>query len=98
MASGKELGTLWLAITCGVTSITRTVSCTLTDFLGYPCASYNLFQEGKCFPCPEEGCPNMGHYADRFKNKIKDNELTKFYLNTKRGPKVLILFGGTKYL
>ncbi|XP_059708009.1 inactive pancreatic lipase-related protein 1-like [Haemorhous mexicanus] len=52
-------------------------------FLGYPCASYNLFQEGKCFPCPEEGCPNMGHYADRFKDKIKDNELTKFYLNTR---------------
>ncbi|NXR81554.1 LIPP lipase, partial [Pycnonotus jocosus] len=50
-------------------------------FLGYPCASYDLFQAGNCFPCPSEGCPNMGHYADRFKDKIK-SDLVKLYLNT----------------
>ncbi|KAM4897173.1 inactive pancreatic lipase-related protein 1-like [Sylvia borin] len=50
-------------------------------FLGYPCASYDLFQAGNCFPCPEDGCPNMGHYADRFKDKFK-NDFVKLYLNT----------------
>nr|XP_021392939.1 inactive pancreatic lipase-related protein 1-like [Lonchura striata domestica] len=50
-------------------------------FLGYLCPSYELFQEGNCFPCPEEGCPNMGHYADKFKDKVK-NDFMKFYLNT----------------
>ncbi|XP_032550962.1 pancreatic triacylglycerol lipase-like [Chiroxiphia lanceolata] len=49
-------------------------------FLGYPCASY-LFQSGNCFPCPQEGCPNMGHHADKFKGKITEDVL-KFYLNT----------------
>ncbi|XP_059708008.1 inactive pancreatic lipase-related protein 1-like [Haemorhous mexicanus] len=52
-------------------------------FLGYPCASYNLFQEGKCFPCPEEGCPNMGHYADRFKDQAIKKEYMKLYLHTR---------------
>uniref|UniRef100_A0A8C3U6B4 Triacylglycerol lipase n=1 Tax=Catharus ustulatus TaxID=91951 RepID=A0A8C3U6B4_CATUS len=50
-------------------------------FLGYACASYDLFQEGNCFPCPEEGCPNMGHYADKFKDKYK-SDFVKLYLNT----------------
>ncbi|XP_064287486.1 pancreatic triacylglycerol lipase-like isoform X2 [Passer domesticus] len=50
-------------------------------FLGYTCASYDLFQKGSCFPCPAEGCPNMGHYADKFKDKIK-SDFTKLYLNT----------------
>lgn len=27
------------------------------------------------------GCPNMGHYADKFKDKIK-NDVLKLYLNT----------------
>ncbi|KAM3666260.1 pancreatic triacylglycerol lipase [Ammospiza maritima maritima] len=51
-------------------------------FLGYACASYDLFKEGSCFPCPEAGCPTMGHYADRFKDQVK-NEFTKLYLNTR---------------
>ncbi|NXV55196.1 LIPP lipase, partial [Molothrus ater] len=51
-------------------------------FLGYPCPSYNLFKDGTCFPCPEDGCPTMGHYADRFKDKVK-TEFTKLYLNTR---------------
>nr|XP_060624478.1 pancreatic lipase-related protein 2-like [Anolis sagrei ordinatus] len=49
-------------------------------FLGYPCKSYESFQEGNCFPCPKGGCPMMGHYADRFRHKVKKN--TKYYLNT----------------
>ncbi|KAM9380068.1 inactive pancreatic lipase-related protein 1-like [Phaethornis superciliosus] len=50
-------------------------------FLGYSCASYELFESGNCFPCPKEGCPNMGHYADKFKGKI-DYGFLKLYLNT----------------
>ncbi|KFO98052.1 Pancreatic triacylglycerol lipase, partial [Calypte anna] len=50
-------------------------------FLGYSCASYELFESGNCFPCPKEGCPNMGHYADKFKGKI-DSGFLKLYLNT----------------
>ncbi|XP_074239294.1 pancreatic lipase-related protein 2 isoform X2 [Saimiri boliviensis] len=50
-------------------------------FLGYPCASYNEFQENSCFPCPAEGCPKMGHYADQFKGKTSTVEQT-FFLNT----------------
>uniref|UniRef100_A0A8I3WJX0 Triacylglycerol lipase n=1 Tax=Callithrix jacchus TaxID=9483 RepID=A0A8I3WJX0_CALJA len=50
-------------------------------FLGYPCASYNEFQENSCFPCPAEGCPKMGHYADQFKGKTSAVEQT-FFLNT----------------
>ncbi|NXW69511.1 LIPR2 protein, partial [Hirundo rustica] len=51
-------------------------------FLGYACASYDLFQSGSCFPCPKEGCPNMGHYADKFKGKFQ-SDFVKLYLNTK---------------
>ncbi|XP_065494800.1 inactive pancreatic lipase-related protein 1-like [Caloenas nicobarica] len=50
-------------------------------FLGYTTASYDLFESGSGFPCPQSGCPNMGHYADRFKDKIT-NDVTKLYLNT----------------
>nr|XP_004659363.1 pancreatic lipase-related protein 2 [Jaculus jaculus] len=50
-------------------------------FLGYPCASYQEFQENGCFPCPSEGCPKMGHYADQFKGKNNAVEQT-FFLNT----------------
>ncbi|XP_003787186.1 pancreatic lipase-related protein 2 [Otolemur garnettii] len=50
-------------------------------FLGYPCASYNEFQENGCFPCPSEGCPKMGHYADQFKGKTSAVGQT-FFLNT----------------
>ncbi|PKU34239.1 inactive pancreatic lipase-related protein 1-like [Limosa lapponica baueri] len=37
--------------------------------------------KGSCFPCPKEGCPNMGHFADKFKGKT-GNDFTKLYLNT----------------
>ncbi|XP_057591860.1 pancreatic lipase-related protein 2 isoform X2 [Hippopotamus amphibius kiboko] len=50
-------------------------------FLGYPCASYNEFQKSGCFPCPAEGCPKMGHYADQFRGKTSALE-QKFFLNT----------------
>lgn len=50
-------------------------------FLGYPCASYNEFEEKSCFPCPAEGCPKMGHYADQFPGKTSAVEQT-FFLNT----------------
>ncbi|XP_030342833.1 pancreatic triacylglycerol lipase-like isoform X1 [Strigops habroptila] len=50
-------------------------------FLGYSCSSYDAFESGDCFPCPAEGCPNMGHYADKFKGKIS-NDIVKLYLNT----------------
>ncbi|XP_052534044.1 pancreatic triacylglycerol lipase-like [Tympanuchus pallidicinctus] len=49
-------------------------------FLGYTCSSYDAFQEG-CFPCPSEGCPNMGHYADKYKGKTSGSTV-KLYLNT----------------
>uniref|UniRef100_A0A8C9FUB2 Triacylglycerol lipase n=1 Tax=Pavo cristatus TaxID=9049 RepID=A0A8C9FUB2_PAVCR len=49
-------------------------------FLGYACGSYDAFKEG-CFPCPSGGCPNMGHYADKFKGKTSDS-FVKLYLNT----------------
>lgn len=39
------------------------------------------FPQNKCFPCPSEGCPQMGHYADRFPGKTKEVGQT-FYLNT----------------
>uniref|UniRef100_A0A452T5F6 Triacylglycerol lipase n=1 Tax=Ursus maritimus TaxID=29073 RepID=A0A452T5F6_URSMA len=50
-------------------------------FLGYPCASYDEFQESGCFPCPAEGCPQMGHYADQFQGKTNAVGQT-FFLNT----------------
>ncbi|XP_040419847.1 inactive pancreatic lipase-related protein 1-like [Cygnus olor] len=51
-------------------------------FLGYSCTSYDAFQTENCFPCPKEGCPNMGHFADKFKARYKDNSFVKLYLNT----------------
>ncbi|KAJ8789565.1 hypothetical protein J1605_022092 [Eschrichtius robustus] len=50
-------------------------------FAGFPCASYKVFSANKCFPCPSEGCPQMGHYADRFPGKTQA-EGQVFYLNT----------------
>ncbi|NXC16255.1 LIPR2 protein, partial [Corythaeola cristata] len=50
-------------------------------FLGYSCDSYDDFETESCFPCPEEGCPNMGHFADQFKSQIKNDTVT-LYLNT----------------
>ncbi|EMP39019.1 Pancreatic lipase-related protein 1, partial [Chelonia mydas] len=50
-------------------------------FLGYTCASYDIFQTDNCFPCAKGGCPEMGHYADKFKDKVT-SEIQKLYLNT----------------
>uniref|UniRef100_A0A8C9A1X9 Triacylglycerol lipase n=1 Tax=Prolemur simus TaxID=1328070 RepID=A0A8C9A1X9_PROSS len=50
-------------------------------FAAYPCASYKSFQSNKCFPCPDQGCPQMGHYADKFAGKTSE-EQQKFFLNT----------------
>ncbi|NWI11015.1 LIPR2 protein, partial [Crypturellus soui] len=50
-------------------------------FLGFACASYDTFETESCFPCSKDGCPNMGHYADKFKGKVT-NQVTKLYLNT----------------
>ncbi|XP_058907709.1 pancreatic triacylglycerol lipase isoform X2 [Kogia breviceps] len=50
-------------------------------FAGFPCASYKAFSANQCFPCPSEGCPQMGHYADRFPGKTKAVSQI-FYLNT----------------
>ncbi|XP_072495109.1 pancreatic lipase-related protein 2-like [Notamacropus eugenii] len=50
-------------------------------FLGYPCTSYEVFNSDGCFPCPAEGCPRMGHYADQFKGKTNALGQT-FFLNT----------------
>ncbi|NXP15599.1 LIPR1 protein, partial [Thinocorus orbignyianus] len=50
-------------------------------FLGYSCDSYDNFEAGSCFPCPAGGCPNMGHFADKFKGKT-GNDFVKLYLNT----------------
>ncbi|NXR06259.1 LIPR2 protein, partial [Semnornis frantzii] len=40
---------------------------------------------GDCFPCPQEGCPMMGHYADRFPEKLKRVN-QKHFLNTAADP------------
>ncbi|XP_076982249.1 inactive pancreatic lipase-related protein 1 [Tamandua tetradactyla] len=50
-------------------------------FTAYPCASYKSFTSNKCFPCPAEGCPQMGHYADKFASRTSE-EQQKFFLNT----------------
>uniref|UniRef100_A0A673TKQ2 Triacylglycerol lipase n=1 Tax=Suricata suricatta TaxID=37032 RepID=A0A673TKQ2_SURSU len=50
-------------------------------FAGFPCASYSVFSANKCFPCPDEGCPQMGHYADKFAGRIS-SEPQQFFLNT----------------
>uniref|UniRef100_A0A8C8SF37 Triacylglycerol lipase n=1 Tax=Pelusios castaneus TaxID=367368 RepID=A0A8C8SF37_9SAUR len=50
-------------------------------FLGYPCRTYEFFQSGTCFPCPREGCPMMGHYADQFPAKLEKRN-QKYFLNT----------------
>ncbi|XP_077039676.1 pancreatic lipase-related protein 2-like [Agelaius phoeniceus] len=52
-----------------------------TGYLAYPCDSYEAFKKGNCFPCPQEGCPMMGHYADRFPEKLKRVD-QKYFLNT----------------
>uniref|UniRef100_A0A8B9I0W9 Triacylglycerol lipase n=1 Tax=Anser brachyrhynchus TaxID=132585 RepID=A0A8B9I0W9_9AVES len=56
-----------------------------TGFIGYPCESYKSYEAVKCFPCPQEGCPMMGHYADRFPDKFKRVN-QKYFLNTAADP------------
>ncbi|NXN23143.1 LIPR2 protein, partial [Nycticryphes semicollaris] len=58
---------------------------------------------GECFPCPQEGCPMMGHYADRFTDKLKGVNQKKCFLNTAADPpfatwrqKVFIKLSGVK--
>ncbi|XP_004612009.2 inactive pancreatic lipase-related protein 1 [Sorex araneus] len=50
-------------------------------FAAFPCDSYRDFQSDKCFPCPDEGCPQMGHYADKFADRAREQS-QKFFLNT----------------
>ncbi|XP_058044082.1 pancreatic lipase-related protein 2-like isoform X2 [Ahaetulla prasina] len=52
-----------------------------SGFLAYPCKSYKSFQAGNCFPCPREGCPVMGHYANQSHDKLKKRN-QNYYLNT----------------
>ncbi|XP_054019552.1 pancreatic lipase-related protein 2 [Dryobates pubescens] len=54
-------------------------------FVGYRCETYQAFVLGDCFPCPKEGCPLMGHYADQFSHKT-EKEQQKVYLNTGPSP------------
>ncbi|XP_030425921.1 pancreatic lipase-related protein 2-like [Gopherus evgoodei] len=71
-------------------------------FLGYPCRTYEFFRSGLCFPCPREGCPMMGHYADQYPAKLeKINQ--KYFLNTGAHPpftswshRISIKLSGTK--
>ncbi|XP_053189006.1 inactive pancreatic lipase-related protein 1-like [Scomber japonicus] len=50
-------------------------------FVGYPCSDKDTFADGKCFPCTDDKCPMMGHYADRF--TLTDGiSKTKYFLNT----------------
>uniref|UniRef100_A0A8C0VAK0 Triacylglycerol lipase n=1 Tax=Cyanistes caeruleus TaxID=156563 RepID=A0A8C0VAK0_CYACU len=58
---------------------------TPNGFVGYLCDTYREFVLGDCFPCPEEGCPLMGHYADTFLHKTAKEE-QKVYLNTGPSP------------
>ncbi|KAM8780302.1 LOW QUALITY PROTEIN: pancreatic lipase-related protein 3 [Rhynchonycteris naso] len=51
-------------------------------FIAYPCRSYESFKAGNCFHCPKEGCPTMGHFADRFHLKNKKPNRLYYFLNT----------------
>ncbi|GAB0192002.1 pancreatic lipase-related protein 2 [Grus japonensis] len=73
-----------------------------TGYLGYPCETYKSFESGDCFPCSQEECPMMGHYADRFPAKLKRVN-QKYFLNTAADPpfatwrqKVFIKLSGVK--
>uniref|UniRef100_A0A6Q2XR15 Triacylglycerol lipase n=1 Tax=Esox lucius TaxID=8010 RepID=A0A6Q2XR15_ESOLU len=50
-------------------------------FTGYPCSNQDVFDSGKCFPCADQACPIMGHYADTFHVPNGQSKL-KFHLNT----------------
>ncbi|XP_045295027.1 pancreatic lipase-related protein 3 isoform X2 [Leopardus geoffroyi] len=51
-------------------------------FIAYPCRSYRSFKAGNCFHCPKEGCPTMGHFADRFHLKNMQPNRSYYFLNT----------------
>ncbi|XP_002756664.1 pancreatic lipase-related protein 3 [Callithrix jacchus] len=51
-------------------------------FIAYPCRSYTSFKAGNCFFCPKEGCPTMGHFADRFHLKNMKTNGSYYFLNT----------------
>ncbi|KAL4668571.1 hypothetical protein H8957_011258 [Semnopithecus entellus] len=51
-------------------------------FIAYPCRSYTSFKAGNCFFCPKEGCPTMGHFADRFHLKNMKTNGLYYFLNT----------------
>ncbi|XP_053063257.1 pancreatic lipase-related protein 3 isoform X1 [Acinonyx jubatus] len=51
-------------------------------FIAYPCRSYRSFKAGNCFHCPKEGCPTMGHFADRFHLKNMQPNRWYYFLNT----------------
>ncbi|XP_034754986.1 inactive pancreatic lipase-related protein 1-like [Etheostoma cragini] len=50
-------------------------------FVAYPCPNEDSFAAGKCFPCADDTCPQMGYYADRFTVTNGVSE-TKYFLNT----------------
>ncbi|XP_007939810.1 pancreatic lipase-related protein 3 [Orycteropus afer afer] len=51
-------------------------------FIAYPCRSYEFFKAGKCFHCPKEGCPTMGHFADRVHLQSMKHNRAYYFLNT----------------
>ncbi|XP_017518743.2 pancreatic lipase-related protein 3 isoform X1 [Manis javanica] len=51
-------------------------------FIAYPCRSYKDFKAGNCFHCSQEGCPTMGHFADRFHLKNMKPNRPYYFLNT----------------
>ncbi|XP_019580863.2 pancreatic lipase-related protein 3 [Rhinolophus sinicus] len=51
-------------------------------FIAYPCRSYAAFKAGKCSHCPKEGCPTMGHFADRFHLKNRKPNTSYYFLKT----------------
>uniref|UniRef100_A0A6I8P516 Triacylglycerol lipase n=1 Tax=Ornithorhynchus anatinus TaxID=9258 RepID=A0A6I8P516_ORNAN len=51
-------------------------------FIAYPCRTYDSFKVGNCFHCPKEGCPTMGHYADRFPLRTEKPNQSFYFLNT----------------
>ncbi|KAJ8025384.1 Inactive pancreatic lipase-related protein 1 [Holothuria leucospilota] len=40
---------------------------TACPFIGYPCDSWEDFENRKCTTCNNDGCPRMGFYADQSK-------------------------------
>ncbi|XP_069837853.1 pancreatic lipase-related protein 2-like [Dendropsophus ebraccatus] len=49
-------------------------------FIGFPSSSYEAFTAGEGFPCPNGGCPRMGHYADQYRGITPNTQI--FFLNT----------------